>query len=60
MIDEHISRLRSSLSDQYGVHNLAAWIEKNTYLNGRKFSFKNYEFQIPIINDIQYIIIPRQ
>lgn len=51
MIDEHISRLRSSLSDQYGVHNLAAWIEKNTYLNGRKFSFKNYEFQIPIIND---------
>ena len=48
---EHLERLRSGVSDQYSLAQLAAWIEKNTVLDGRKFSFDGHEFQRTIIND---------
>ena len=46
-----LTRLRETVSDVYSLAHLDAWIEKKTYLNSRKFSFKNHEFQRTIIQD---------
>lgn len=49
--EDHIQRLRDSINDVYGIHNLAPWIQKKTYLDGKKFSFESHEFQIEILED---------
>jgi hypothetical protein len=46
-----IARIREGVANTYSVTNLAPWIEKYTYLDGRRFSFKDHEFQKPIIED---------
>lgn len=51
MILEHLQRIEDALTNQFSLTNLAGWIQKNTYLNGRPFSFKGYEYQIPILED---------
>lgn len=51
MIEQHISRIKDALSNQFSLENLAGWIQKNTYLNGRLYSFKDYEFQQIILTD---------
>lgn len=51
LFDEHFSRITDKLDDVYGVTNLAPWIEKHTFLDGKPFSFKDHEFQIPILAD---------
>ncbi len=48
---DHLSRLRDGVNNTYALTNLAPWIEKNTYLNSRKFSFKDHEFQQAILAD---------
>lgn len=46
-----LDRIRSSVRSVYGLGNLDEWICKNTFLDGKPFSFENYEFQIPIARD---------
>ena len=48
---QFLQRLQDSVSDVYSLSHLDTWIEKKTYLDGRKFSFKNHEFQRSIIQD---------
>lgn len=49
--EEHIQRMRDAVNNVYGVHNLAPWIEKNTFLDGKRFSWKDHEFQKDVIAD---------
>jgi hypothetical protein len=46
-----LNRIRSAVRSSFGIGNLDEWICANTYLKGKKFSFENYEFQIPIAKD---------
>ena len=46
-----LHRIRTAVRSTYGLTNLDEWICKNTYLDGKPYSFNNYEFQIPIIKD---------
>lgn len=46
-----LNRIRTAVRSTFGLHNLHDWIEKNTNLNGKPYSFKGYEYQIPIIQD---------
>ena len=48
---DHFSRVRDAINNVYGIHNLATWIEKYTYLDGKRFSFKSHEFQKDILAD---------
>lgn len=49
--NDHIARMRDAINSVYGLQNLAPWIEKYTYLDGKRFSFDNYEFQKEILAD---------
>lgn len=51
MFNDHLARLREAAADTYGITTLAPWIEKYTYLEGRRFSFKDHEFQKTILED---------
>ncbi len=48
---DHFARIRDAINNVYGIHNLAPWIEKHTYLDGKRFSFDSHEFQKEIIAD---------
>ena len=48
---EHLERVKASISDVYGINTLAGWIQKHTYINSRKYSFKDYEYQHKILED---------
>lgn len=47
----HIQRLRAATTQRLGRKDVADWIEENTYLNGRKFSFAGHEFQRRILEE---------
>ena len=46
-----LERIKSAVNNVYGIYNLADWIEKYTYLDGKRFSFKDHEYQRPILED---------
>lgn len=46
-----LDRLKAGLFNIYGLDNLDEWITKYTNMSGRPFSFKDHEFQIPILRD---------
>ena len=48
---DHLARVKDAINNVYGVHNLAPWIEKYTYLDGKRFSFGSHEFQKDILAD---------
>lgn len=50
-IKDHIQRMRDMVANVYGIHNLAPWIEKHTYLDGKHFTFDDHEFQKDILGD---------
>lgn len=47
----HLQRLRSATTNKLGRRDLADWVERNTTINGRPFSFKGHEFQKRILGD---------
>lgn len=51
MHSKHLERLREALSNKYNLFNLGPWISNNTYLDNRKYSFKDHEYQLDIISD---------
>lgn len=34
---DHFARVKDAINNVYGIHNLAPWIEKHTYLDGKRF-----------------------
>lgn len=47
----HLQRLRSATVSKLGRRDLARWIEQNTTINGKPFSFKGHEYQQRIMLD---------
>ena len=50
-LSEHLARVKDAINNVYGIHNLAPWIERYTYLDGKRFSFHQHEFQREILAD---------
>ena len=50
-ISDHLQRLKDGVSNHYGIHNLAPWIQRYTYINGKRYSFRGYEYQLAILED---------
>lgn len=48
---DSLSRIKSAVRSSFGLHNLDTWIEQHTRLNGKPYTFKGYEYQIPILRD---------
>jgi hypothetical protein len=49
--ENHIRRMREKVENTFGITQIGAWLEKNTFLNGRPYSFDGYEYQIQILAD---------
>jgi hypothetical protein len=47
----HLERIQDELDNVYGLTSLSNWVEKHAYLEGKRFSFTNYEFQRRIMDD---------
>lgn len=48
---QHLARLRSATTHRTQRGDISRWVCEHTYLNGRKFSTKDHEFQERIMND---------
>lgn len=46
---EHLDRVKDAVAATFGLGNLDYYIENKTYLNGKKFSFKDHEFQRDVL-----------
>lgn len=46
-----LNRIRAATTDRKGRKDLPAWIESETYINGRPFSFAGHEYQKQILLD---------
>lgn len=56
MYKEHLERVRDGADNVYNLHNLSAFVEKNIYLEGQKYTFgEKYGFQKDIINDTERV-----
>ena len=51
LIRQHLQRLRTATTNRIQRKDLARWIEQNTFINGKPFSFKNHEYQERILSD---------
>lgn len=47
--DNSFSRLRQAVSSKYSVDNVPRWIEQNTFIRGKPFSFKGHAYQLKIL-----------
>lgn len=48
----HINRLKASSAYAQNLQMIPAWLEQNTYVNGRKWSFADHEWQLgPLLSD---------
>ena len=51
VVETHIETLRSALLSEYQVSSQAKWIQKNTWVGGKPYSFAGHEYQKKIIED---------
>lgn len=51
MHNEHLQRLKDSLSNAYTLANLSTWLEKNTSLESKPLSYIGREYQRDVIDD---------
>lgn len=58
--EHHLQRLRSATVSKLGRRDLARWIEKNTFINSKPFSFLGHEYQERILSDESVEIIIRK
>lgn len=47
----HLQRLRTATTNRIGRRDIADWIEKETFMHGKKFSFVGHEYQKRILED---------
>lgn len=55
-IQSHYGRLHAALYNTYNLQDVVRYIERETYLNGDKYSFKDHEFQKDIISDTSRVV----
>jgi hypothetical protein len=48
---QHLARIRTATVSRLGRKDIAPWIEKNTFINGKNFSFKDHEYQLRILQE---------
>lgn len=53
---DHLERLQEGVADTYSLTSLSNWVEKYAYLEGKKFSFKGYEFQRAIMDNESRVV----
>lgn len=58
---EHLERIASAIdpASSKNARTIADWIQKNTTLNGKPFSFKDHEYQLTLLKDpaeIKYVM----
>lgn len=58
--DQHLQRLKTATIQRMGRKDLARWIEKNTFINGKHFSFAGHEYQEKILADESQEIVIRK
>ena len=47
----HITRLKLATTERIDLRNVSRWVEQNTFLNGKPYSFKGHEYQRRIMDD---------
>lgn len=52
VLEQHLARLKAGTVSQLSRGDLPRWIEKNTYVDGKPFSFKHHEYQERIAGDL--------
>lgn len=50
-VEQHIARIRAATVNRMGRKDLARWIEKNTFMNGKPYSFKHHEWQERVLEE---------
>lgn len=55
-----LDRLILSLDTEAAYGNMTRWVENNTMLEGRMFSFRDHEFQEAIVNDTSRRVVVRK
>jgi Phage terminase large subunit (GpA) len=58
--EQHLTRVRSATTNRLSRKDLPRWIEKNTYIAGKPFSFKNHEYQERILLDESQEVVIRK
>lgn len=56
----HLTRLRAATTSRLGRKDLPEWIEKNTFINNKPFSFSGHEYQRRILLDESQEIVIRK
>lgn len=51
LTEQHLQRIKQGTIHKLGRKDIAEWIEKHTYIGGRKFSFAGHEYQQKILTD---------
>lgn len=59
-VEQHLARLRSATTQRLGRADLPDWIERNTFINGKPFSFAGHEYQKRILLDESPEVIIRK
>lgn len=49
--EQHLARVRQATISRLGRKDLPRWIERNTFINGKPFSFLDHEFQERILTE---------
>lgn len=49
---DHLNRVKDTVAATYGLSNLDGYIEKQTYLNNKPFSFIDHEFQRDVVKSL--------
>lgn len=57
---QHLDRLLNRTIQKMGRGDLVRWIEQNTYINSRRYSTKDHEYQARIMSDLSPEIVVRK
>jgi hypothetical protein len=57
---QHLQRIRTATTNRVGRKDIARWIEQNTFINGRPFSFKGHEYQERILQEDSVEIVVKK
>lgn len=52
----HLERIEDEISNVYTLNTLSKWVERFVYLEGERYSFKNYEFQRDVLDDSSRVV----
>ncbi len=56
----HLQRIRMATSGKLTRRDLAKWVETETFINGKPYSFLHHEFQERILSDDSQIVVIRK